>query len=64
VLDAPSKAAALINAIEDDNTGASGELAWKDPELVVETIADWFEGEGIEPPSSASVYLRDPWVTD
>jgi len=64
VLDAPSKAAALINAIEDDNTGASGELAWKDPELVVKTIADWFEGEGIEPPSSSGVYLRDPWVTD
>jgi len=66
VLDAPAKAAALVNAIEDDATGASGELAWKDPEIVVDAIADWFEGEGLEPPvrDRSSVYLRDPWVTD
>lgn len=66
VVDAPSKAAALVNAIEDDTSGQSGALAWSDPELVIETIAEWFEGEGIEPSSRSSggLYLRDPWVTD
>jgi hypothetical protein len=63
VQDAPGKAAALVNAIEDDSTGESGLLAWDEPELVVEAIADWFElEEGLPRGKSAAILEDDPWA--
>lgn len=63
VQDAPGKAAALVNAIEDDSTGQSGLLAWDEPELVVEAIAEWFElEEGLPRGRSAAILEDDPWA--
>jgi hypothetical protein len=46
VSDAPAKAAALLDAIEDDPSGESGAIAYKDPEVAIEWIADYFERDG------------------
>lgn len=46
ITDAPAKAAALLDAIEDDPSGESGAIVWKDPEVAVEWIADYFERDG------------------
>jgi hypothetical protein len=45
VLDAPHKAARLVDAIDDDPTGASGERAFKNPKWVADRISDYFEAE-------------------
>lgn len=62
VHDAPQKAAILVNAIEDDQTGKTGELAWDEPELVVDALAEWFELEGLQPGQAASRVEDDPWA--
>jgi len=62
VHDAPQKAAILVNAIEDDSTGKTGELAWDDPELVVDALADWFESEGLSPGAPSRGVEDDPWA--
>ena len=62
VHDAPQKAAILVNAIEDDSTGKTGELAWDDPELVVDALADWFESEGLSSGVSSRDVEDDPWA--
>ncbi|NBS71570.1 hypothetical protein EBT31_22060 [bacterium] len=51
VIDAPQKAAALINAIEDDCTEESGEIAYDDVQTTAAWIADWFDRDGYDPMS-------------
>jgi hypothetical protein len=43
VIDAPAKAARLINALEDDDQGSAGLCAWTDPALAAEHVASWFD---------------------
>jgi len=62
VHDAPQKAAILVNAIEDDQSGKTGELAWDEPELVVDALADWFESEGLQSGQAMSRVEDDPWA--
>jgi hypothetical protein len=47
VKDAPAKAAALVDAIEDDKSGESGEMVYSDPGFAVEIIADYFDSEDL-----------------
>ena len=48
VTDAPQKAAVLADAIAGDETGETGEHVWIDPAFIVDIIAEWFDGEGLE----------------
>jgi hypothetical protein len=43
VMDAPRKAAQLLNEIEQDTTGATGAIVWDDPDVAIEWIADYFD---------------------
>lgn len=43
VTDAPQKAAQLLCEIEQDPSGATGEIVWEDPEVAIEWIADYFD---------------------
>ena len=42
-MDAPQKAAQLLDEIEQDMTGTTGEIVWEDPEVAIEWIADYFD---------------------
>jgi len=58
VADAPHKASTLANAIAEDETGETGEGVWFAPDEIVELIAEWFEGEGLEDPRAKLDTLR------
>lgn len=46
VADAPHKAARLLDAIEEDPTGAAGDRVYKNPRWVADRIEEYFEAEG------------------
>lgn len=60
VEDAPAKAAALVDAIEGDQTRQAGAVAYSDPELAFEVIEDWFANEeGLSPSDNLRSWALD-----